>query len=80
MSGEEQRRKAALAQLTVDNSGESGPPKPIDLKTTIEKEKEAEDYNEFVKKLRNEANNKVHVVAFSRRVRIKVFGRCGNRE
>ena len=27
MSEEEQRRKAALAQLTVDNSDESGPPK-----------------------------------------------------
>ena len=34
-SEEEQRRKAALAQLTVDGgSDESGPPKPFDMKET----------------------------------------------
>lgn len=71
MSEEEQRRKAALAQLTVDsgaaedNSDESGPPKAIDLKTTIEKEKEAEDHNVLVAKLRSKVENMGHLEAFS---------------
>ena len=52
MSEEGQRRKAALAQLTVDggaaeeNSDESGPPKPSDMKTAIEKEKKAEVFED----------------------------------
>ena len=51
-SEEEQRRKAALAQLTVDGgSDESGPPKPFDMKETIEKEKKVKDFNEFLQKL-----------------------------
>ena len=58
MSEEEQRRKAALAQLTVDHSDESGRPEPIDLKTTIEKEKKAEDCSMLVAKLRIEVDNK----------------------
>ena len=58
-SEEEQRRKAALAQLTVDGgSDESGPPKPFDMKKTIEKEKKAEDFKEFMQKLRTEVGNK----------------------
>ena len=49
---EEQRRQAALAQLTVDGgSDESGPPKPFDMKETIEKEKKVKDFNEFLQKL-----------------------------
>ena len=58
-SEEEQRRKAALAQLTVDGgSDESGPPKPFDMKETIEKEKKAKDFQEFLQKLRTEVDNK----------------------
>ena len=54
-SEEEQRRKAALAQLTVDGgSEENGLPKPFDMKETIEKEKQAKDFNKFLEKLRTE--------------------------
>ena len=67
LSEEGQRRKAALAQLTVDggaaeeSSDESGPPKPFDMKKTIEKEKKAEDFKGFagfMQKLRIEVDNK----------------------
>ena len=58
-SEEEQRRKAALAQLTVDGGlDESGPPKPFDMKETIEKEKKVKDFNEFLQKLRTKDDNK----------------------
>ena len=58
-SEEEQRRKAALAQLTVDGgSEENGLPKPFDMKETIEKEKKAKDFQEFLQKLRTEVDNK----------------------
>ena len=57
-SEEEQRRKAALAQLTVDGgSDESGPPKPFDMKETIEKEKKVKDFDEFLQKLRTKDDN-----------------------
>ena len=57
-SEEEQRRKAALAQLTVDGgSDESGPPKPFDMKETIEKEKKVKDFNDFLQKLRTKDDN-----------------------
>ena len=55
-SDEAHRRKAALAQLTVDggaaeeNSDESGSPKPFDMNTTMEKEKQAEDFEVFMAK------------------------------
>jgi hypothetical protein len=56
ISEEVQRRKAALAQLTVDggaaeeNSDEIGSPKPFDMSATVEKEKKAEDFREFMEK------------------------------
>ena len=48
ISEEVQRRKAALAQLTVDggaaeeNSDEIRAPKPFDMSATVEKDKKAE--------------------------------------
>ena len=52
-TSEAQRRKAALAQLTVDggaaeeNPNGNGSPKPFDMKAAMEKEKEAEDFEAF---------------------------------
>ena len=65
LSEEGQRRKSALAQLTVDGgSDESGPPKPFDMKKTIEKEKKAEDFEDFMQKLRTKVDNKGPLVKF----------------
>ena len=51
MSEEGQRRKAALAQLTVDGgAAEENSPKPFDMSATVEKEKEAEAFREFMEK------------------------------
>ena len=61
-SEEVQRRKAALAQLTVDggaaeeNPNGNGSPKPFDMKAVMEKEKEAEDFEAFKAKLSKRGN------------------------
>ena len=61
-SEEVQRRKAALAQLTVDggaaeeNPNENGSPKPFDMKAFMEKEEEAEDFEAFKAKALTDLN------------------------